>query len=360
MAIDDNGIAITTTHAAAAPDTVAARKQRWCDFLDMSRPPGHLFLIQYDPGVPARPQPWPENKRERIEWAWRQYERQMERLEWLHDDAIPYLDPYTGTEIFAAAFGCPVQRPADDMPFARPLISEASQVSGVRVPDLGVRPLADLFDIADELRRRGGPEALMKLVDIQSPMDIATLIWDKNRVYVALREAPEAVVELAARVRELLVTFLDEWFRRYGDEFIAHYPAYYMPKGITLSEDEVGAVSGDMFVKYYLPELAELSQRYGGIGMHCCANARHQWSNFGLIPNLRLLNLVQPNEVLRQAWSFFADRVPQMHSWSGDGPAWTWLAQYPPQARMVMEVPAQTRDEALECAQRLWKACGRA
>jgi hypothetical protein len=344
-------------------NSIAMRKQRWCDFLDMGilpeRRSGHLFLIPFDPDAPARPHPWPDQKQARIEWAWQLYERQRQRMEWLHDDALPYLDPYTGTEIFAEAFGCSIQRPSDDMPFARPLISAASQVASVRVPDLSARPLADLFDIADELRRRAGPEALMKLVDIQSPMDIAALIWDKNTAYIALCETPEAMLELAAKVRELLMAFLDEWFRRYGTEFIAHYPAYYMPRGITLSEDEVGAVSREMFVQYYLPELAELSNRYGGIGMHCCAHARHQWDNFKRIPNLRLLNLVQPNPVLRQAWSFFADHVPQMHSWMGDGPAWTWPQQYPAGARMVIEAPAQTRDEALELCERLHVACGR-
>ena len=344
---------MTTTLTSTAADTIAGRKQRWRDFLDMNQPPRHLFLIQFDPDAPVRPQPWPAHKQARIEYAWRLYERQMERLAWLRDDALPHLDPYTGTEIFAEAFGCAVQHPADDMPFARPLISDARQVAGIRVPDLGAKPLALMFEIADELRRRAGPEALMKLVDIQSPMDIAALIWDKNLFYIALRETPEAVLELAAKVRQLLTNFLDEWFRRYGTEFIAHYPAYYMPRGITLSEDEVGAVSGDMFLRYYLPELAELSHRYGGIGMHCCANARHQWANFKQIPNLRLLNFVQPNPVLRQAWSYFAGFVPQMHSWSGDGPAWTWPAQYPAGARLVLEVPAQTREEALELSERL-------
>src|SRR6516165_3048398 len=130
-----------------------------------------------------------------------------------------------GHERLPDAVRRPVQPPKDAMPSPRALFPEASQVAGVRMPDLGVRPLSDLFEIADELRRRGGPEALMKVVDIQSPMDIAALIWDKNAFYVALRETPEAVVELAAKVRELLTTFLDEWFRRYGSEFIAHYPA---------------------------------------------------------------------------------------------------------------------------------------
>jgi hypothetical protein len=39
-----------------------------------------------------------------------------------------------------------------------------------------------------------------------------------------------------------------------------------MPKGITLSEDEVGSVSSEMFQKFFLPELQDLSARYGGLG----------------------------------------------------------------------------------------------
>jgi hypothetical protein len=48
-----------------------------------------------------------------------------------------------------------------------------------------------------------------------------------------------------------------------------------------------------------------------------------------------------------------------MHSWSGDGPAWTWPAQYPTGARIVMQATAKTRDEALMLADKLWLACGR-
>jgi hypothetical protein len=338
---------------------IEQRKTRWCDFLDMSKPPSHMFLISYNPDPPERPSPWPTKVQERIDWAWSQYARQMEQLAWLRHDTIPFLEPYTGTEIFAEAFGCPVQRFEDTMPFARPLIHSAREVASLRVPDIGAPPLATLFAIADELRRRAGPGAMMKLVDIQSPMDIAALIWDKNEFYIGIHESPEAVKELAAKVSALLTNFMDEWFRRYGTDFIAHFPSYYMPKGITLSEDEVGSVNREMFERFFLPELEALSNRYGGLGMHCCAHARHQWASFAKIPNLRLLNLVQPNDTLRAAWAFFADKVPQMHSWFGDGPAWTWPAQYPAGARMVMRTEATTVAEAQETADKLWAACGR-
>jgi hypothetical protein len=147
----------------------------------------------------------------------------------------------------------------------------------VKVPELSSSSLANIFEMSDELHRRTGPNSLMRLPDdIQSPMNIAALIWDKSDFYVALMETPEAVRELADKVRTLLTAFLDEWFRRYGTAFIAHYPFYYMERGVTLSEDEIGAVNPDTFDEFFLPELTYLSERYGGIGIHCCANARHQ------------------------------------------------------------------------------------
>lgn len=335
------------------------RKQRWRDFLDMEQPPSHVFRINYAPDDLERPQLWPEKKKELIEWAWQTYERHLSRIEWLRDDSMPCLYVATGTEIFAEAFGCEVYRAEEEMPFALPMIHSAAEAGRVEVPELSSSSLAVLFEMADELHRRAGDGALVKLVDVQSPMDIASLIWDKNTFYMALIEEPGAVKELAAKVSELLVAFLDEWFGRYGAEFIAHYPDYYMPVGITLSEDEVGVVNEEMFEEFFLPELVELSDRYGGIGMHCCADAHHQWANFLKVPNLRLLNLVQSVEELRSAYEFFAPHVPQMHSWFGGGPAWTWPEQFPEGARVAMEGTANSRDEALELSDRLWTACGR-
>jgi len=284
------------------------------------------------------------------------YTRRMYNLTWLEDDTLPFLDVYTGTEIFAEAFGCRVFRPDNDMPFALPLIQNAGEVSRLRTPDISAPSLARLFEIADELRCRAGPEALLRLADVQSSLDIAALIWDKNNFYAALIEAPEAVFELVNKVGQLLRAFFDEWYYRYGVEFIAHYPDYYMPGGITLSEDEIGCVSQAMFTKFFLPELKELAERYGGIGIHCCAAARHQWENFTQVPGLRMLNLVQPVEVLRQAYPYFADVVPQMHSWCGEGDPWTWPAAFPPPTRLVLQVEVDTRQQALQISERMQQA----
>jgi hypothetical protein len=89
------------------------------------------------------------------------------------------------------------------------------------------------------------------------------------------------------------------------------------------------------------------------MGLHCCANARHQWENFKEIPNLRLLNLVQPPDVTREAYRFFAVHTAQLHNYGGDGPAWNWLAAYPAGARVVMDISVETREQALQISQGL-------
>jgi hypothetical protein len=188
------------------------------------------------------------------------------------------------------------------------------------------------------------------MVDLQSPMDIAALIWEKRGFYAALVEDPPAVRELARRVRGLLTAFLDEWRARYGEACIAHYPDYYLPRGISLSEDEIGAVSPRVFEELFLPELEELSGRYGGIGIHCCAHARHQWEGLKRIPGLMLLNLVQPESVLREAYGCFARRVPQMHAWCGEGDPAGWPARMPTGSRIVFQVNAGSRERAVEAA----------
>jgi hypothetical protein len=326
---------------------VDARKRRWESFMRAGSPPGFMFIVRLGmPEAPTRPPLWPEFHRERMEWIWQDYEAHRARAEWLHDDLVPAFNMLTGTEIFAEALGCSVHRPTDNMPFALPLIHSTDEISLVRVPELSRSTLAYHFEMADELARRAGPGAVFRMVDVQSPMDIAALVMEKSAFYMAMLEAPEALQELADKAHRLLTNFLDEWFRRYGRGFVAHFPDYYMPAGITLSEDEIGAVNAETFDRLFLPHLNALSDRYGGIGIHCCANARHQWEGLMKVRGLRVLNICQPAPVVAEAYGVFSRHCVQMHANMATGPIPTWFAQYPKEARVVLEIGAQTREEA--------------
>lgn len=285
---------------------IAIRKQRWNSFYDGDRTVPFLFVVRCSDPDDPRPPLWPGKKAERIEWIVRQYHRDVEHGEKLHDDAIPFVDLSTGTEIFAEAFGSAVQREPDQMPYALPFVETAEEADRIVPPELSESPLTLQFEIADEVIARIGGSPVLRLPDIQTPMDIAALIWKKEHYFPAMVTHPESVKRLASKISGLLTEFLDIWFARYGREFVAHYPEYYMPSGITVSEDEIGAVSLTMFEEFFLPELNALSANFGRIGIHCCAHARHQWDGLKQVENLTVLNLNQSEEILSEGIAEFS------------------------------------------------------
>ena len=114
----------------------------------------------------------------------------------------------------------------------------------------------------------------------------------------------------------------------------------------------------DMFAELFLPELDELdelSRRYGGLGMHCCADARRHWEGWAQIPDLQLLNIVHKQPVVEEAYDFFAGRVPQMHSWRGDGHPRT--RHYPEGSRVVISASADSAEDAKRLAQEMARIC---
>jgi hypothetical protein len=321
------------------------KKNRWRNFYDLTSLTRTLVLIDYN--LPNRPWPYPENREKRIDWACESYQRQLENTAWLDDDRIPGLNPYTGTELFAEAFGCRVHYSGDNMPFALPLIHSAAELATLREPDIHSGCLGDIFELAQRLRQRCGGDAVLHLPDIQSPLDIAALIWEKGDFFPAMLTDPAAVHALTETVERVLCRFLDAWFKEFGTEYIAHYPDYYMEGGLTVSEDEVGAFGAGHFEEFCLKTLNRLSGRYGGIGVHCCAHAVHQWGNFTKIEGLRMLNFVQPPAVTAKAYPFFAQKTAMMHHWCGDGePSPQWAAHYPPDAHIVLNCAASSREEA--------------
>jgi hypothetical protein len=341
------------------------RLARWNSFVE-GRSGTFMFhvnfpLAEQEAQLPPVPPLWPDKARQRIERRWAEYEIMCRKAERVDDDRVPYLGNVTGTEIFAEAFGCRVHRPDDTNPFALPLIHAASEVDRVKTPELSTSSLAYLFDIADELYRRGGRDAVMKPVDIQSPMDVVALIWDKGDLFCAMIENPQAVKALADKVRTLLVTFFDEWFRRYGTTYVAHYPDYVMHGGITMSVDEVGAISDEMFHEFFRDELIALSNHFGGLGIHCCADARHQWGNFRALPGLKVINHTvpptrNPREYLRDSLNSYGSAIAQMPiGWTPDGEPASWPAQFPKGTRVIYEVPADNAAQASVIADQLQK-----
>jgi hypothetical protein len=292
---------------------------------------------------------------ERAALAGRVFEDDLRQCELVGDDRIPWLHVWSGTEVFAAAFGSPVHFIGEAMPFALPAVRTAAEADRLAEPDILTGPLGEMFAIGDWLVAHYGHEHPVRICDIQSPLDIAALIWEKKRFYAALLEEPEAVHRLVGKVTRVLERFIDEWKRHYRRACLVHYPDYWMPPeyGIGLSEDEIGSISGAMFDEFSLPYLARLSTRYGGISVHCCANSEHQWRHLLKLPGLRTLNLNRDLPAQIRSLAVFAGRtvlIPQ--GFTGNDPLGAireLLRHAPPEARFFFQLGA----DSLEAARRL-------
>ena len=224
------------------------------------------------------------------------FEHDCRCLEAIDDDRVPMLHAWSGTDIIATDFGCTRYVPPDSMPCARPAVFDAASADTLEEPDIHTGPLGDIFKVADRLVELCGAEHTVRICDIQSPFDIAGLIWQKEAFLFALVDAPDAAHRLLRKVTDTLVRFLRTFRDRYENVCLVHYPSLWMPPacGATVSEDDCGSISTQHFEAFCLPYLAELADEFGGLGMHSCAQSQHQWDSFLKLPRLTYLNLHHP------------------------------------------------------------------
>ena len=344
-----------------------AREERNRRFLtDLFAGPfrGHALIVD----APQAPRPWLDDAaisarpvRDWVPWTVENYEQQRAFHEALDDDSVPYVRLSTGTEVFAAAFGCPVHLFEDSNPAARPLVTTAEEADRLATPTLEARPLARIFEWVQRVRERVGPEVPIGVPDIQSPFDIAALIWRKEDLFVALYECPDAVKRLVAKCHDLLKTFLLAFKREFPNCNLCHCPTAWAPPelGCWLSEDEAGCLSTAMFAEFCLPTLVDLSETFGGLFVHCCATADHQYAGFRRIPNLRGLNRVFQEPGPRPAIEAFSGHTVLIQAWLGEQDVYQFLDMALPSTRFLFNVAVGTLDEAKHVVERFRERCPR-
>ncbi len=344
-------------------------------YLDLFGPgpfPGHGVRI----GVPGPNQSSLLNTgslADRVRMGQDAYLFDCECAERIGDDRIPMLQAWTGTEIFAAAFGSPVHRPADSMPFALPAVEEASHADALPEPALDCGPLGEIFALSDRLAEFGGPGVPLRICDIQSPFDIAALIWKKETFFAAMVENPQSVHRLLEKVTHTLIDFIRAFLARYPQACLVHFPELWMPAGwgMCLSEDDVGSISVRHFGEFCLPYLLRLAAEFGGVSVHCCAAAQHQWDGFLQLPGMRYLNLFHPATSLEASIEKFSGKtvlVPMIGNRADglfDGRSsyldfvQDCLRLARPDTRFFFMTEAPTIDEARQTTLVIKRLCGR-
>ncbi|HEY3321576.1 MAG TPA: uroporphyrinogen decarboxylase family protein [Planctomycetota bacterium] len=277
------------------------------------------------------------------------YRRAAARQKLFDDDGVPYVKLTSNTGIFAAGFGCQIHRFEGSNAAAIPFVHTAAEADALKTPKHeNVRTLARILEMARLVRKELGPNVPIGVPDIQSPFDVAALIWNKEEMFLAMLETPDAVQRLVWKCHALLTSFLDDFRREFGNVNMCHCPTAWAPPeyGCWLSEDEVGAISTGMFDQFCLPVLTDLSRRYGGLFVHCCAAADHQYGGFKKIPNLRGLNRVFQAPGAAPAVKAFSDQTVLMTAWLELPVVLGMLELSQPNTRWLLNMPYQPDEEA--------------
>ncbi len=297
---------------AASRETQITKKQKF--FRDLFNfegpPPGHALRVE-PPTVGDIKLIHSDDIEARAQMGKSMLEYDIKCREEIGDDRVPTLRPWSGTEIFAAAYGCPVHVAPDGIPFALPLVETAGEADKLKKPDMSAKSLSDIFKICDRMVELCGEDYPVRVCDLQSPFDIASLIWKKENFFVALVDTPDAVHTLLRKTTATLIEFLETFKSRYKNVCLDSFYLMWLPPelGIKVSEDEVGSLSVEMYSEFCYPYLEQLSKKFGGISLHCCARAEHQWDGFLELPGLRFLNFVHPTVSLEKAVRKFSGRA---------------------------------------------------
>ncbi len=233
-----------------------------------------------------------------VPWARDVYQRRVEFLGKVEHDGVPLVPMVTGTHIYAAAFGCGVEEVKDSNPMARYLVHNAEEADKLQIPDLWSSPtLVRPFELARAVLDELGPETPISVPDMQSGFDIACQIWEKADLFCAMMDEAGAasVKRLTAKCSTLLTSVIKAWRQEFPSSSPNHCPGDWCPPelGPWVSNDECGSLNTAMFEEFCLPELIEMSRDFNGIGMHCCADAEHQFESFKRIPKFYAFNRVQ-------------------------------------------------------------------
>ena len=143
--------------------------------------------------------------------------------------------------------------------------------------------LPRLFDTMAAARRLGRPGlGLSALVEAHFGVRLSKTFQRSDWGRRPLSRDQLAYASLDTRyllpLYDLLAGFWDAFKVRVPECNLVHCPSYWAPPelGCSLSEDEAGCMSTRMFEEFCLPGLVDLAERFGGMFVHCCADADHQ------------------------------------------------------------------------------------
>jgi len=195
---------------------------------------------------------------------------------------IPRFMPDLGTTSLPAFWGGRRYRSSSGKPWVDPVIRSADDSERVMpsAPDGGdVRTSYELWKKLSDML--GTDRLPCSYLDVQGPLNQASLIWEQQDFFAALYEEPAKVHRLLERITEHTIEVIRAFREKIPTVCAPLWPYIWLPGdiGIAVVEDLMPLLSPGIYREFGLPYLERLSEEFGGLFLHCCGKFGHQFEN---------------------------------------------------------------------------------
>ena len=214
----------------------------------------------------------------------------------LHDDYIPSLFPWYGTDVVTSAFGGNVLFPPRTEPWLEaPVVRDPADIRRLVPPDPerdGLMPR--VLRCIDYLHANSTYP--VTFTDCQAPFSIAVSLCGVDTFCLWMYDYPVLAHELMDFCTEVLI----DWVKTQKAHAAVPLESGAFPEGIIvpdgfggvgMSDDDCTILSPALYREFVVPYNARVYRAFGGGTLHYCGNASHQIENFLETEGLTGLNV---------------------------------------------------------------------
>lgn len=272
-------------------DRIEERKQRIIKFWEgknIGRPPISFIPYSYQPRQIF------DDVDLQMEKAYRYFTSIME----LPGDNIPVFWPDMGTVCLASVFGGELIREGNGQNFwIKPAFTSLEQLKNIEKPDVMKALVKEEFDRCKKWRDITDGFGYIAPPDMQGPVNIAILVMDANEFFIGMYTEPELIHKLLRLCTDVILEVINIYRKEFRDTFVpVTWPYIWFPDGtgVTLTQDSLPFLSPELYKMFEMPYVKEISERSGGIFIHCCGKFEHNLEAIKEIPHLKGIDASYP------------------------------------------------------------------
>jgi hypothetical protein len=209
-------------------------------------------------------------------------------------DIPNFLEPWYGIGTITSAFGVDYIWYEGQAPAVNPSFNSIEEVLNyqylpVEKTEIGKHTL----DMVEYFLEKTKGKIPLSFADIQSPLDIASLLLPIDKLFLEMYDNPEKYTKLLSIIVNLLLNFTKKQQELIGDALV--YPGHGFAssrhfKGIGMSDDNTVMVSNDFYKRFEIPFREKIGLKFGGYVFHSCGNWSKKISVIKKISNLVMVD----------------------------------------------------------------------